>query len=172
MGVNDMKDIRLNKLAKLLVNYSTKVKKGDFVLITCEDVAKPWMIEAAREAIKAGAHVETILGSAELHNVIMNNSTKEQLLADDYLMTKAMEKADVWLSAWGTINTKINTNVDSEKIKNLTQGATSWRKLYSSKMGDESLRWCGTQFPTHANAQEASMSSISAICINYYLSAS
>lgn len=158
MGVNDMKDIRLNKLAKLLVNYSAAVKKGDFVLITCEDVAKPWMIEVAREAIKAGAHVETMLESAELNNIIMKNSTKEQLLADDYLMTKAMEKADVWLSAWGTINTKVNTNVDSEKIKNSTQGAASWRKLYSSRMGDESLRWCGTQFPIHANAQEASMS--------------
>lgn len=28
-----MADPRLNKLAKLLVNYSTKVKKGDFVFV-------------------------------------------------------------------------------------------------------------------------------------------
>ncbi|MFA6939660.1 MAG: aminopeptidase [Clostridiaceae bacterium] len=153
-----MKDIRLNKLAKLLVNYSVKVKKGDFVLISCEDVAEPWMIEVAREAIKAGGHVETVLESAELKNVMLNNSTKEQLLQDNYLRTKAMEKADVWLSAWGTINTKVNTGVESDKIKSFTQGATSWRKLYSSKMGDGSLRWCGTQFPTQSDAQEASMS--------------
>ncbi|MDV3429361.1 MAG: aminopeptidase [Bacillota bacterium] len=153
-----MKDIRLNKLAKLLVNYSAEVKKGDFVLISCEDVAKPWMLEVAKEAIKAGGHVETHMTSADLNNVIFNNSTKEQLLEDNFLMTKAMEKADVWLSAWGTINTKANTNVDSDKIKSAAQGATSWRKLYSSKMGDGSLRWCGTQFPTQSDAQEASMS--------------
>lgn len=153
-----MKDIRLNKLAKLLVNYSVKVKKGDFVLISCEDAAEPWMIEVAREAIKAGGHVETILESAELKNVMLNNSTEEQLLQDNYMRTKVMEKADVWLSAWGTINSKVNTGVDPDKIKCFTQGATSWRKLYSSRMGDGSLRWCGTQFPTQADAQEASMS--------------
>lgn len=153
-----MKDIRLNKLAKLLVNYSVKVKKGDFVLISCEDAAEPWMIEVAREAIKAGGHVETILESAELKNVMLNNSTEEQLLQDNYMRTKVMEKADVWLSAWGTINSKVNTGVDADKIKCFTQGATSWRKLYSSRMGNGSLRWCGTQFPTQADAQEASMS--------------
>lgn len=153
-----MKDIRLNKLAKLLVNYSVKVKKGDFVLISCEDAAEPWMIEVAREAIKAGGHVETILESAELKNVMLNNSTEEQLLQDNYMRTKVMEKADVWLSAWGTINSKVNTGVDPDKIKCFTQGATSWRKLYSSRMGNGSLRWCGTQFPTQADAQEASMS--------------
>jgi len=153
-----MKDIRLNKLAKLLVNYSAEVKKGDFVLVSCEDVAEPWMIEVVKEAIKAGGHVETILESAELKNVMLNNSTDEQLLQDNYLRTKVMEKADVWLSAWGTVNTKINAGVESDKIKKFTQGATSWRKLYSSRMGNGSLRWCGTQFPTHADAQEASMS--------------
>lgn len=153
-----MKDIRLNKLAKLLVNYSVKVKKGDFVLISCEDAAEPWMIEVAREAIKAGGHVETILESAELKNVMLNNSTEEQLLQDNYMRTKVMEKADVWLSAWGTINSKVNTGVDPDKIKCFTQGATSWRKLYSTRMGNGSLRWCGTQFPTQADAQEASMS--------------
>lgn len=153
-----MKDSRLNKLAKLLVNYSVKVKKGDFVLVSCENVAEPWMAEVVKEAIKAGGHVETMLESAEVKNIMLKNSTKEQLLEDRYINTKVMEKADVWLSAWGTINSKVNSGVDPDNLKSFTQGATSWRKLYSSKMGDGSLRWCGTQFPTQADAQEASMS--------------
>ncbi|HSL85475.1 MAG TPA: aminopeptidase, partial [Bacteroidales bacterium] len=33
-----------------------------------------------------------------------------------------------------------------------------WRKLYSDRMGDGSLRWCGTQFPAYGDAQEAGMS--------------
>ena len=73
-------------------------------------------------------------------------------------METMLEKADVWLSAWGARNTRAFSNIDSEKIKNSRAGEKGWRKFYSGRMGDGSLRWCGTQFPTYADAQEASMS--------------
>ena len=56
-----MADQRLNKLAKLLVNYSTAVKEGEFVFVSCNEVANPWLTEVVKEATKAGAHVEYIL---------------------------------------------------------------------------------------------------------------
>lgn len=153
-----MVDIRLNKLAKLLVNYSAKVKPGDFVLVSCEDVAEPWMAEIVKEAIKAGAHVETILESHTVKENKLKYSSPEQLKQENFILKYALEKADVWLSAWGTRNTKANSNIDSEIIKLSAIGAKSWRKIYSEGMGDGTLRWCGTQFPTYADAQEASMS--------------
>ncbi|MCY6370871.1 aminopeptidase [Clostridium ganghwense] len=153
-----MSDPRLNKLAKLLVNYSAEVKKGDFVLVQCEDVAEPWMVEVVKETIKAGAHVETVLTSHEVSQAKLKYSSDEQLQEENFIQKTALEKADVWLTAWGTKNTKANSNVDSKKIQLSTKGATSWRKIYSEKMGDGSLRWCGTQFPTYADAQEANMS--------------
>lgn len=153
-----MEDTRLNKLAKLLVNYSTEVKPGEFVLVSCENIAEPWMAAVVKEAIKAGAHVETILSSHETSQVKMRYSTDNQLMEENYLQKYALEKADVWVSAWGTKNTKANSNIPAEKIKLAVKGAASWRKIYSEKMGNGSLRWCGTQFPTYADAQEASMS--------------
>lgn len=153
-----MGDIRLNKLANLLVNYSTKVKKGDFVFISCNDVAKPWVVEVAKEAIKAGAHVEYSLDNEDVNETILKNSNEEQLLEGSHLNKHMLSKADVWLTAWGTRNTKMNSNVDPKKLQLKSRGAASWRKIYSERMGDGSLRWCGTQFPTYADAQEASMS--------------
>jgi Leucyl aminopeptidase (aminopeptidase T) len=153
-----MKDVRLNKLAKLLVNYSTGVKKGDFVFIRCDEVATPWAVEVAKEATKAGGHVETYLMSDEITEVMLKYSSDEQLKWGNFLMENMIARADVWLSAWGTRNTRYSTNTDAEKIKLASQGASSWRRVYSERMGDGSLRWCGTQFPTYANAQEASMS--------------
>lgn len=153
-----MGDIRLNKLANLLVNYSTKVKKGDFVFISCNDVAKPWVVEVAKEAIRAGAHVEYSLDSEDVNETILKNSNEEQLLEGSHLNKNMLSKADVWLTAWGTRNTKMNSNVDAKKLQLKSRGAASWRKIYSERMGDGSLRWCGTQFPTYADAQEASMS--------------
>lgn len=153
-----MRDIRLNKLAKVLVNYSTGVKKGDFVFIQCDEVAKPWMVEVAKEAIKAGGHVETVLTSDEIGEVKLKYSSDEQLKEENFLLKNMLAKADVWLTAWGTRNTRSRSNIDPEKIKLSSQGASSWRKIYSERMGNGSLRWCGTQFPTDADAQEASMS--------------
>lgn len=153
-----MGDIRLNKLAKLLVNYSTEVKPGEFVFVMSEEVATPWMIEVVKEAVKAGAHVETLLNSADINEVKLKYSTEEQLLQDNYLMKTMLEKADVWLTAWGGRNTKVNSAIESKRLQLSAKGAASWRKIYSEKMGNGSLRWCGTQFPTYSDAQEASMS--------------
>lgn len=153
-----MADQRLNKLAKLLVNYSTGVKEGDFVFVSCNEVANPWLTEVVKEATKAGAHVEYILESEEAKEARLKFSTKDQLLSGNLIMETMLEKADVWLSAWGARNTRAFSNIDSEKIKDSRAGEKGWRKFYSGRMGDGSLRWCGTQFPTYADAQEASMS--------------
>jgi aminopeptidase len=153
-----MADQRLNKLAKLLVNYSTQVKPGDFVFVMGDEVSKPWMIEVVKEAVKAGGHVETMLTSSEVAEAKLKYSSDEQLLEENFIMKNVISKADVWLTAWGTRNTKVNSRISSDKLQLSAKGAASWRKIYSSKMGDGSLRWCGTQFPTYADAQEASMS--------------
>ncbi|MGV8981123.1 aminopeptidase [Clostridium sp.] len=153
-----MADQRLNKLAKLLVNYSTQVKPGDSVFISCDEVATPWMVEVVKEAVKAGALVETSLSSQEVSEIKLKYSSKEQLLSENILFKTMLGNADVWLSAWGNRNTKTNSRIDADKLKISAKGAASWRKIYSEKMGDGSLRWCGTQYPTYADAQEASMS--------------
>ena len=153
-----MSDNRLKKLANLLVNYSAEVKPGEFVFVTSDEVATPWMVEVVKAAVIAGAHVETLLSSQEVNEMKLKYSSEEQLLESNFIMENALKKADVWLSAWGTRNTKSNSNVDSSRIQLSLKGAASWRKVYSDKMGDGSLRWCGTQFPTHADAQEATMS--------------
>ena len=153
-----MKDERLNKLAKLLVNYSTKVKKGDFVFVMCDAVALPWAKEVVKEATLAGGHVETVITSAEIAEMKLKHATDKQLKEENYLMLQMLEKADVWLTAWGSRNTRANSKTPAEKLRLSAQGATSWRKIYSERVGNRTLRWCGTQFPTYADAQEASMS--------------
>lgn len=155
---DNLRDHRLNKLAKLLVHYSAKVKPGDFVLVSCEEVALPWMHEVVREALIAGAHVETIITSQEVNSLRLRHSSEEQLVQENFILKYALEKADVWLSAWGTRNTRANSKVPEERLRLNSMGAESWRKVYSDRVGDGSLRWCGTQFPTYADAQEASMS--------------
>lgn len=153
-----MRDQRLEKLAKLLVHYSTEVVPGDFVYIRADEVATPWAKAVAREAVKAGGHVEVVLTSDEINEVILKESTSDQLKEGNLINETLLEKADVWLTAWGSRNVKYAMNIDSEKIKDSSIGAKKWRKFYSDRTGDGSLRWCGTQFPALGDAQEAGMS--------------
>ena len=153
-----MADKRLNKLAKLLVNYSTEVKPGDLVFVSADEVCTPWVTEVIKEATKAGAYVEYKLSSQEAREMQLKYSNDEQLRHGDLIMETILEKADVWLSAWGGRNTRAFTNMDAEILKKSQEGAKKWRRFYSDRMGSGELRWCGTQYPTQSDAQEASMS--------------
>ena len=153
-----MHDERLKKLAEVLVHYSVRVKPNDLVLIQAEAVSTEWIEVVAEEVIKAGAHFETIVDLPQVKEKLLKYGNEAQLLHEKTIQKSILEKADVWLTAWGTQNTKVNSNIDAKKLQQSTKGNGSWRKIYSKRMGDGSLRWCGTQFPTHADAQEAEMS--------------
>lgn len=153
-----MRDERLEKLARILVNYSTEVKPGDFVYVRADEVATPWAKAVVREAVKAGGHVEVVLTSEEINEVILKESTEDQLHEGSLINETLLARADVWLTAWGSRNPKYGSNIDAQKVKDASIGAKGWRKFYSERMGDGSLRWCGTQFPAMGDAQEAGMS--------------
>ena len=153
-----MADQRLNKLAKLLVEYSVEVKEGDIVYVCADEVATPWVIEVVKEATKKGAHVEYTLESDEIKEIQLKYGSEKQLKSGNMIYESILSKADVWLTAWGNRNTRMLSRIDSNKLKIHQQGASVWRKIYSDRTGDGSLRWCGTQYPTYADAQEASMS--------------
>ena len=152
-----MKDERLEKLADVLVNYSTKVKKGDRVAISAEDAALPFIKAVARAAVKAGALVEYYIDVPDVDAELLKNGTEEQY-ARENIRFGACAKSDVWISAWGSENTKTMQSIEAERLKQKRLANKDNRKIYSERMGTGELRWCGTQFPTNGDAQNAGMS--------------
>ena len=75
-----MKDNRLEKLADVLVNYATNVKKGDRVAISAEDCAIPFIKAVARAAVKKGALVEYYVDVPDVDAELLKNGTSEQLI--------------------------------------------------------------------------------------------
>jgi len=149
---------KLEKLAKLLVNYSTKVKKGEFVLISSDEVALPLVKAIYKEAIIKGAHVEYILNSGEFSEIKYKYSSEDQLKHENIIMKHALSKADVCISIIAERNTKTTFNADPEKIRISMNGAKSSQEIFTKRMGSGELRWVGTEYPTYAHAQEAKMS--------------
>lgn len=153
-----MKDIRLEKLANLLVNYSTKVKKGDTVYIEGDEAAIPYIIEVAKAAIKNGANVNYIVGISEINEYLLKYGTDEQLDYPSQLSGKCIREADVRLTSWGSNNTRATANIDPNRLKRRSLANKENSEIYFDRTSKGELRWCGTQFPTNSSAQEADMS--------------
>ena len=155
--VVEMKDERLEKLAQVLVEYSTHVQPGDTVCISAEDGALPFISAVARAAVKQGGIVKYYVDLPDVDAEILRNGNDTQIAQPNERFGHCAQ-SDVWISAWGSRNTKTMANIDGEKLKLRRLANKENRKVYSSRMGDGSLRWVGTQFPTEGDAQAAGMS--------------
>ncbi|MFV0314103.1 MAG: aminopeptidase [Anaerotignum sp.] len=152
-----MKDERLEKLAEVLVNYSTKIKEGDKVAISGEDVALPFIKAVTHKALEKGALIEYYIDVPEVDADILKHGSQEQY-ARENIRFGACARSDVWISAWGSENVKVFQSIDGEKMKQRRLANRENRKIYSERIGTGDLRWCGTQFPTNGDAQNAGMS--------------
>ncbi len=153
-----MGDLRVKKLANLLVNYSLHLEKGQTLIIEGSDVASELMKEVYKEALKVGAHPETSVLLDWAKETLLKNGSDEQLKFVTPFDELKFTKYDAVLTIWGGHNTKPLSNIDSKKIS-MNRGAK--KDLYATffkNLAEGKVKWCGTQFPTHSDAQEASMS--------------
>lgn len=152
-----MRDERLEKLADVLVNYATDVKAGDQVAISGEDCALPFLKAVAKAAIKKGANIEYYVDVPDIDKDLLCHGTQAQYARPNQRFG-ACAASDVWISAWGSENVKTMQSVPAENLKQRRLANKENRKLYSDRMASGALRWCGTQFPTNGDAQNAGMS--------------
>ena len=158
-----MRDARLDKLANVIVNYSTGVKPGQLVRITGEPTALP-LLEAIYEAcIKAGANPYLKCAPDSLAEMFYEHANDEQLKFVNPIAQYEIEKIDVSISLWAETNTKSLTRVDPKRQGMASAARKPIFKVFMERAGKPAgdprrLAWCGTLFPTLASAQDAEMS--------------
>lgn len=153
-----MVDCRTTKFAKVLVNYSMKIKKGDLLIIDCTMLGEPLAKEVYREALAAGANVMIQAGFDGIGEILLKNGSDEQLQYINPITKLAYEKADAMLTIMGGYNTKSLSNIDPARLSLRSRSQGEVMKLFMDRIGKKELRWCGTQFPTHASAMDGNMS--------------
>jgi len=65
---------------------------------------------------------------------------------------------DATLGIGGHWNTRDLTGVDPHRLASRREALSELQRRFLERAAKEELRWCGTQFPTHAEAQDAEMS--------------
>jgi aminopeptidase len=151
-------DNRIKKHAEVLLKYSLDIKKGEKIVIVGDVVTLPLIKESYRLAVEMGALPQVLINSEELKEILLKRGSEEQIKYVPDSVKKAFETVDVVLSFFGGKNTRMLSNVDSEKLKLSAQGSSEITRIFFERVAKKELRWCGTMFPNQANAQEANMS--------------
>ncbi len=151
-------DSRITKLAKLLVNYSLKVKKGQLVKIRGSVATLPLIKASYEEVLKVGGHPYTAVTVEQTEESFLKYATDEQMRFVSPVTKTEVNKMDALLVIWGSENTRHLSGIDPKRQAKVRRYQRSQMARMFARMGDGSLSWVGTQFPTHADAQEADLS--------------
>jgi aminopeptidase len=150
-----MKDARITEWAEVLVNYSTRVKKGDVVLISAGGLeALPLVKELYRLCLAKGAkYVEYEFTVAEINRHFYNSASKEQLAFFPQHRLDFMKQVNVFIAIGAADNSMVMAQADQA---NMITYAKLIRPISDQRV--KHTRWVVTRYPTHGGAQEARMS--------------
>jgi len=153
-----MADMRVEKLADVLVNYSTAVQKGDKVIIQGDVLAEPLIKAVYAKVVQAGGHPTTRVHLPGLEETFFKYASDDQLAYIPEPIKLIYETYDVRIQMSGSSNTKALSGVDPDKMVKVSQARAELFKIFMTRSAAKELRWVGTIFPTNAYAQDADMS--------------
>jgi len=153
-----MPDIRVQKLAHVLVHYSLALKPNDKVRIVGPAAALPLIRELYREAIRVGARVLPRITDTDLDEILLKEGSLEQIEWVPDLASNEIEYIDASLTIWSETNTKYLSNVDPQRLAARRKASAALMQRFLQRFGEGTLRWNGTLYPTEAHAQDANMS--------------
>ena len=148
-----MHDARFDKLAKLLVEYSTTLKRGETVLIETFDVPDQMTIALVRAARAAGALPFTQLQHAPVSRELALHATERQLNLTAIHELARMKKMDAYIAIRGSNNITELSDVPAEQMKLL---ARKMRPVQDQRV--RKTKWVVLRWPSPSMAQLAGMS--------------
>lgn len=148
-----MTDPRYTKLAKVLVEYSTALKKGDRVLLDMIDVPDEFSVELMRAARAAGATPVIEVRHTRVSREILRETNEEHAALLRDLELYRMKKMQAYIAIRGSANASETSDVAGERMglySRLLRPVLNYRV--------NKTRWCVLRWPSPSMAQSANMS--------------
>lgn len=153
-----MTDYRVENLAKTLVDYSIQVKPQDWVLVQGNVLALPLVNEVVRFILRAGGNPNVLLDSDGTNEVILKESSEEQLQWISPIEKMVLENVDATINLRASSNTRALSGVDPRKQRLRQTSRRELMQTYMQRAAQGKLRWVLTNYPCPAYAQDADMS--------------
>ncbi|MCL2256137.1 MAG: aminopeptidase, partial [Firmicutes bacterium] len=148
-----MIDPRLTNLAKNLVNYSVKVKKGDNVMISVSETEIDLATELVKEVYKAGGNPFTEIIDAKLSRVVAMETSKERLETVLKHELAKMKDMQCFIGVRGGKNSFEMSDVPNEKKELISKILDPVQRQRVDK-----TRWVVLRYPNESMSQLAGMS--------------
>lgn len=148
-----MHDSRLDQLARVLIRHSTKLQKGEKVLIDLFDVPEEMGVALIRATRAAGGVPFVQLHRATLSRELALAATESQLETTSTVELARMKKMQAYIAVRGSHNITELTDVPEEKMKLV---AGKMRPVMDWRINK--TKWVVLRWPTPAMAQQAQMS--------------
>ncbi|MDQ3119659.1 MAG: aminopeptidase [Verrucomicrobiota bacterium] len=148
-----MHDARFDKLAQLLVKYSTQLKRGETVLIESFDVPDEMTIALVRAARKAGAIPFTQIQRGRVSRELALKASERQLTLTAIHELARMKKMDAYIGLRGSNNITELSDVPAEQMKLV---AKKMRPVQDHRV--KKTKWVVLRWPPPSMAQQAGMS--------------
>ena len=148
-----MQDARFDKLAQLLVEYSTRLERNETVLIEAFDVPDEMTIALVRAARKVGAIPFTQIQRGRVSRELAMKATERQLNLTAIHELARMKKMDAYVGLRGSNNITELSDVPPDQMKLL---AKKMRPVQDQRV--KKTKWVVLRWPTPSMAQLAGMS--------------
>src|SRR5437588_5318522 len=145
---------RFYKLAKVLVEYSSRLRRNETVLIENFDVPDEMTIALVRAARKAGALPFVQLQRAHVNRELALDATERQLNLTALHELARMKKMNAYIAIRGSNNITELSDVPPEQMKLV---AKKMRPVNDQRV--QKTKWVVLRWPTPSMAQLAGMSS-------------
>jgi len=148
-----MTDLRYKKLAKLLVEHSTELKKGERVLLDMIDVPDEFSIELMRAVRAVGATPVIEVRHTRISREMLRATNPEhaRLVRDIELFR--IKKMQAYIAIRGSDNANENADVASDRM---ALHSRTIRPVLNYRV--KKTRWCVLRWPSPSMAQSAGMS--------------
>jgi aminopeptidase len=158
-ATNPFMDARIQKMAHILVNYSTAIKPGDKVLFRgTSPLAQPLMQALTAEALKVGGLPFNYIHMAREGAVMLEAGQVAQIDAINPMLKLMYETADVIIRIEADEDTQELKRFPMEKVQARSRALGALLSIQMERESNRTLRRCTTLFPTQAYANDAGMS--------------
>jgi aminopeptidase len=149
----DMHDPRLDQLARVLVRHSTKLQKGENVLIELFDAPDEMGVALIRATRDAGAAPFLQIHRARISRELTLQADESQLGTISSVELARMKKMQAYIAVRGSHNITELSDVPEEKMRLV---AGKMRPVMDWRINK--TKWVVLRWPTPAMAQQAQMS--------------
>ena len=148
-----MRDPRLEKLAKTLLEYSNKVEAGQHVLIKGNILAKPLIKELIKHTYRIGAYPHPEILDDEIGRELSLGNTEERMEKVTGWNLEKYKDIDAFISVFADENDSEYSDVPTEiKVMQARVGRPVSNLIVNTK------QWVLLNYPTPSLAQKAKMS--------------